>query len=149
MQKRLQPSGRTSTLRREQEAKLNWLRDVIGAPNAKETILSSIDLMVTLNRHIRPGTQLFLYTPEGQVRLLIPELESPQTGDWQYLVERPHPWRRQLYIKGRKLLASTLWQNMIANKMSKEEAADNWNLPLGAIHEAVHPTTVTPEQFQE
>jgi len=121
----------------EQETKLNWLRDAIGAANTKETILRSIDLMVTLKRHIHPGTQLFLHTPEGQVRLLIPELESPQTGNWQYLVERPHPWRRQLYIKGRKLLASTVWQDMIANEMSKEEAADNWNLPLVAIQEAV------------
>lgn len=121
----------------EQEAKLNWLRDAIGAPNTKETILRSIDLMVTLKRYIRPGTQLFLHTPQGLVRLLIPELESPHTGDWQYLVERPHPWRRQLYIKGRKLLASTVWQDMIANKMTPEEAAENWNLPLCAIHEAV------------
>ena len=122
----------------EQEAKLNWLRDAIAAPNTKETILRSIDLMVTLKRQMRPGTQLFLHTREGQVRLLIPELESPPTGDWQYLVERPHPWRRQLYIKGRKLLASTVWQDMIANQMSIEEAADNWSLPLAAIEEAIH-----------
>jgi len=121
----------------EQEAKLNWLRDAIAAPNTKETILRSIDLMVTLKRHMRPGTQLFLHTPEGQVRLLIPELESPPTGDWLYLVERPHPWRRQFYIKGRKLLASTVWQDIIVNQMSIEEAADNWNLPLAAIEEAV------------
>lgn len=76
-------------------------------------------------------------TKEGQVRLLIPELEPVQTGEWQYLVARPHPWRRQLYIKGRKLLASTIWRDMIANQMSPKEAADNWNLPLAAIHEAV------------
>lgn len=59
------------------------------------------------------------------------------TETWQYLVERPHPWRRQLYIKGRKLLASTVWRDMIANDMSPEEAADNWDLPLEAIHEAI------------
>ncbi len=121
----------------EQEAQLNWLRDAIGAPNTKETILRSIDVMLTLKRHMRPGTQLFLHTKEGQVRLLIPELEPVQTSEWQYLVARPHPWRRQLYIKGRKLLASTVWRDMIANQMSAEEAADNWNLPLAAIHEAV------------
>lgn len=57
------------------------------------------------------------------------------TEPWQYLVERPHPWRRQLYIKGRKLPASTVWQDTLANQMSPEEAADNWNLPLAAIHE--------------
>lgn len=57
---------------------------------------------------------------------------------WQYLVQRPHPWRRQLYIKGRKLLASTIWQDMILNKMSPEETADNWNLPLDAIYEVIN-----------
>lgn len=60
-----------------------------------------------------------------------------QTEDWQYLVARAHPWRRQLHIKGRKLLASTVWQDMIANKMSLEQAADNWDLPLSAIDEVV------------
>ena len=63
--------------------------------------------------------------------------DTPQIEDWQYLVTRPHPWRQQLYIKGRKLLASTVWQDMIVNQMSREEAAENWDLPLSAIHEAI------------
>jgi len=57
------------------------------------------------------------------------------TPNWQYLVERPHPWRRQLYLKGRKLMASTVWLDAIANEMSPEEAADNWELPTTAIEE--------------
>ncbi|NES98944.1 MAG: hypothetical protein F6K32_28035, partial [Desertifilum sp. SIO1I2] len=57
--------------------------------------------------------------------------------NWQYLVARPHPWRRQLYIKGRKLLASTVWQDMIINEMTPEQAAENWDLPLSAISEAI------------
>lgn len=60
-----------------------------------------------------------------------------EVDDWQYLVKRNHPWRKQLYVKGQKLLASTIWQDMIANEMSVEEAADNWNLPLDAIDEVV------------
>ncbi|MFB2835399.1 hypothetical protein [Floridanema evergladense] len=62
---------------------------------------------------------------------------SAREEDWQYLVARPHPWRRQLYIKGRKLLASTVWQDAIANQMSKEQAAENWDLPLPAIYEVI------------
>lgn len=65
-----------------------------------------------------------------------------EVDDWQYLAKRNHPWRKQLYVKGQnvkgqKLLASTIWQDMIANKMSVEEAADNWDLPLDAIDEVV------------
>ncbi|MBL1208730.1 MAG: hypothetical protein FWJ34_03050 [Geminocystis sp. GBBB08] len=71
------------------------------------------------------------------MRLLIPELESNSNEDWLYLVQRPHEWRKQLYIKGRKLLASTVWQDLIINEMSKEEAADNWNLPIAVIEEVI------------
>ena len=60
-----------------------------------------------------------------------------EIDDWQYLAKRNHPWRKQLYVKGQKLLASTIWQDMIANEMSVEEAADNWNLPLDAIDEVI------------
>jgi hypothetical protein len=60
---------------------------------------------------------------------------TAKDGDWQYLVTRSHPWRRQLYIKGRKLLASTVWQDMMANEMSPQQAAENWDLPLIAIYE--------------
>ncbi|MEC4896206.1 MAG: hypothetical protein SAL07_24480 [Oscillatoria sp. PMC 1051.18] len=62
---------------------------------------------------------------------------SPQIEDWQYLVSRPHPWRKQLYIKGHKLLASTVWQDMITNQLSPEQAVENWDLPLAAIYEVI------------
>lgn len=66
-----------------------------------------------------------------------PETSLQNTDRWQYLVKRPHPWRQQLYIKGRKVLASTVWQDAIANNMTPEEAAENWDLPLTAIQEAI------------
>jgi len=62
---------------------------------------------------------------------------SGQNTDWQYLVQREYSWRRQLYLKGRRLLAMTVWQDMLANAMSREDAADNWDLPLAAIDEVV------------
>jgi uncharacterized protein (DUF433 family) len=62
---------------------------------------------------------------------------TPEIENWQYLVSRPHAWRKQLYIKGRKLLASTIWRDMTANQMSPEQAAENWDLPLSAIYEAI------------
>jgi len=62
---------------------------------------------------------------------------SGENTDWQYLVQREYSWRRQLYLKGRKLLAMTVWQDMLANAMSYEDAADNWDLPLAAIDEVV------------
>ncbi len=40
-------------------------------------------------------------------------------------------------MKGQKLLASTVWQDMITNGMSVEEAADNWDLSLDVIDEII------------
>ncbi|BAZ28174.1 hypothetical protein NIES4074_06050 [Cylindrospermum sp. NIES-4074] len=73
------------------------------------------------------------------IDVLVKSLQTiGQIEDWQYLVSRTHPWRRQLYIKGRKLLASTIWQDMIANEMSLEQVAENWDLPLAAIYEVIN-----------
>jgi hypothetical protein len=60
---------------------------------------------------------------------------SPPIEPWEFLIARPHPWRRQLYIKGQKLLASVVWQDMLTNDLSPEAAAENWDLPLAAIAE--------------
>ena len=59
------------------------------------------------------------------------------TTRWQYLESRPHPWRQQLYIKGRRLKAFTVWYDMTANKLTPEEVAENKELPLVAVNEAI------------
>lgn len=64
--------------------------------------------------------------------------DASRSETWQFLESQPHPWRKQLYIKGRRLLASTVWGNMIANRLTLEQAVDNWDLPLAAIGEAIH-----------
>ncbi len=56
---------------------------------------------------------------------------------WQYLESRPSSWRKQLYLKGRKLTAFTVWSDMIANEDTIDETAENWDLPLEAIREAI------------
>jgi hypothetical protein len=82
------------------------------------------------------------------VRLSVPErlelmgtivqsLQADQASTWIYLESRPHGWRRQLYLKGRKLLASTVWKDMIANQLSLDQAAENWDLSLAAINEVI------------
>jgi len=72
------------------------------------------------------------------VSIMIQSLQSSSQGeDWQYLVARPHPWRRQLYVKGGKLPASMVWQDMIANEMSPDQVAENWDLSLPAVDEII------------
>ncbi|MGK7894666.1 MAG: hypothetical protein AB4372_13830 [Xenococcus sp. (in: cyanobacteria)] len=59
------------------------------------------------------------------------------TIQWQYLEQRPHPWRKQLYIKGRRQKAFTVWRDMIVNELTPEEVAENKELPLAAVYEAI------------
>jgi hypothetical protein len=74
-------------------------------------------------------------SPATAVRLWIPELEARALGNWRWLLERPHPWRRQLWVKGRKLLASAVWLDALTNGMGPREAAANWDLPVEACEE--------------
>ncbi len=60
---------------------------------------------------------------------------TPPTSktQWQYLEPRPSSWRQQLYMKGRKLTAFTVWSDMIVNEMTPEEVADSKDLPIAAV----------------
>ena len=65
------------------------------------------------------------------------ERDSSLLKEWRYLEERPHPWRKSLTLKDRKLRAYNVWTDMQAEGMTPEEAARNWDLPLEAIEEVV------------
>ena len=58
-------------------------------------------------------------------------------GSLTYLVFRPHPWRRQPWVKGTRLLAATVWRDTLTHAMTLQEASDNWDLPLAAVQQAV------------
>jgi len=57
-------------------------------------------------------------------------------SQWTWLIERPHRWRRQLWIKGRRMRAAQLVERMTANGWSAKEAARQFELPVAAVHEA-------------
>jgi len=56
---------------------------------------------------------------------------------WQFLIYRPHPWRRQLSIKGRNLTVGQLVSTVRANQLTPEQASANLDLPAKAIEEAL------------
>lgn len=83
------------------------------------------------------GCGAFINDPHRTALDFRQALETTNSGAFSDILYRPHPWRKQLSIKGRKLYAATLWRDLLANQLTPEQAADNWNLPLAAIHEAV------------
>jgi uncharacterized protein (DUF433 family) len=56
---------------------------------------------------------------------------------WEHLVRRQHPWRQQLYVKGRNLTARQLVGAMKANQLDAEAAAADYRLPVEAVREAL------------
>lgn len=55
---------------------------------------------------------------------------------WTWLVERDHPWRRQLWIKGRRMTAGDLARTVEIEGWPVERAADEYDLPVEAVEEA-------------
>ncbi len=123
----------------EQETELAQLRETLDAPSAKDAILRAVRIVGVLARQTRHGGRLYVHDEAGQPqRLIIPELEPMSEGGWQFLTERPHLWRRQLWLKGRKLPASVVWTDWRVNGGTVQEVADNWDLPVAAAAEALH-----------
>ncbi len=63
-------------------------------------------------------------------------METP-VDPWRHLVRRRHTWRRQLYIKGRNMTAWQLVRSKRASKFNEEETADDYDLPVEAVREAL------------
>jgi uncharacterized protein (DUF433 family) len=64
---------------------------------------------------------------------------------WKYLVVRNHPWRKQLYIKGRNMTVRHLVGTVKANRFTEEQAAQDLHLPVEAIREALAYFEANPE----
>jgi hypothetical protein len=56
---------------------------------------------------------------------------------WQYLVRRQHPWRKQLYVKGRNMTARQLVGSMKANQLDEAATAADNHVPVEAVREAL------------
>jgi uncharacterized protein (DUF433 family) len=75
----------------------------------------------------------------GRIQRLEERLDAGEATPtrWHYLVGRPHPWRRQLSIKGRNLTVGQLLSTIRANHLTPEQASEDLGLPLAAIQEAL------------
>jgi uncharacterized protein (DUF433 family) len=66
------------------------------------------------------------------------EVRTDEQETYHYLERRPHPWRMQLYLKGRNMTVAHLVYGMRANQFGPEEAAEDFDLPLEQVQEALH-----------
>lgn len=63
--------------------------------------------------------------------------DGKELSRWQYLIARPHRWRRQLSIKGRNLTVGQLVSTVRANQYTPEQASEEMEIPLATIYEAL------------
>ena len=61
------------------------------------------------------------------------QLAQPQ---WRWLAERPHRWRRQPWIKGRKLTVGDVVGRLNFEQLTPEALAADMDLPIEAVREA-------------
>lgn len=73
--------------------------------------------------------------PARYAEPLVPELTDPN-DDWTWLVRRPHPWRRQLFLKGTRIGAGDLARTIEVEGWTNEQAADEFGLAIDAVREA-------------
>ena len=90
-------------------------------------------------RHL-PG----LLDPNPVANGSLAEWETP-AEPWKHLVVRKHPWRKQLYLKGRNMTVRVLVRTVKSNGFTEEEAAADLHLPVEAIREALAYFEANPE----
>lgn len=122
----------------EQQADIEALQTALDASSKKEAVLIAVQLALHLAAETKKGNQFFVGPPgETPHRLVMLGLEKPETRRWNYLVEHSHPWKRQLYVKGRNLPAAAVWIGMQTNNLNIEDAMENWDLPRAALLEII------------
>lgn len=67
---------------------------------------------------------------------VLPGMDEQLRTDWVWLVARPHPWRRQLWVKGRRLTAGDLARTAEIEGWTAERTASEFGLPIEAVLEA-------------
>ena len=122
----------------EEDAELLALKSELAASSVKAAIFAAVRLTRFLGHEVRSGRRISLKDRKGNITdVLLPELQGPGLSCWTFLVERPHSWKKQLFVKGRKLTAAQVWLDMQANQMTPTEAAENWELPEEAVAEII------------
>ncbi len=127
-------------LRAEDELTLARARRALGTEGDSDTGRALLALFAKISAAIEQGTVVsFLPGDDPRAVDAVPELTSvirPESR-YQFLVQVPHSWRRQLSIKGRRIRAGQLVADIEANGWSVDEAARQFDLDPLAVAEAL------------
>jgi uncharacterized protein (DUF433 family) len=76
---------------------------------------------------------------------------SETSREWKYLERRPGSSYKQLYIKGKRIWAWTLYCEFMNEKEPRtpEQIAADWDVPLDAVLEAIEYGQSDPPEVRE
>jgi uncharacterized protein (DUF433 family) len=100
------------------------------------TFLWIVDEMLSGRRIVSVETAV-LEKLDRYKELSLPAVEPLRFAHYRYLVERPETGRRQLYLTGRNMTVGQLVYTMRANDLEAEAAAEDMELPLEQVREAL------------
>lgn len=127
-------------LRSEDELILERARRAFGAEGDSDTGRALLALFSKIAAAVDRGN-VISFLPGDDLRAVdaMPELTRGLRPEQRYrwLVAVPHPWRRRLSIKGRRLTAGQLAASTEANGDTIESAAEEFDLPREAVAEAL------------
>lgn len=117
------------------------------------TFLWVVDEMLS-NRRIVSVEAEELKRLERYKELSVPAVQPAVFEHYEYLIHRPEKGRKQPYLKGRHMTVGQLIYAMRADKLTAEQAASDYELPLEQIHEAqayyeVHRDVIEAEADEE
>ena len=79
------------------------------------------------------------YSRPRYVLLKLEDYEEHKKGDdYLYLTSRPHPWKKQLFVKGRNMTVSNLVRRLQKEGWSPDRAVEEYSLPMEAVLEMLH-----------
>lgn len=118
---------------------LHTLGERMASGGDAETTRRVLDVVENIADRIRHGYKLAVVPAEDEHPDAVPELTRALRPElsYSYLVRRPHPWRRQLSFKGRRLTVGQFLGRMRAEKWTPERAAAEFDLPIEAAYEAI------------
>lgn len=105
-----------------------------------DAIRASLSLLAWVIDAKREGKRVLAvdrnHVPERFEEPVLPGLEEQLTTNMTWLVRRPHAWRRQLWVKGKRVTAGDLARTVEIEGWTLEHAAEEYDLPVAAIVEA-------------
>jgi uncharacterized protein (DUF433 family) len=125
-------------LQARQQLLILRLRPHLGGSDA-ETTRKVIEMIENAADCIDRGYKMVAVPIDDEHPDAMPELTRALRPEWRYrfLVQRPHAWRKQLVFKGRRLTVGQLLGAMRTEQWSPEESAEQYDLPVEAVYEAI------------